>query len=343
VAAAARRAQEGGVSSTATAAVAAPEAADALWREVVARAEGATWFHTPGWAGALAAAFPAWRPATLAWRFDDGNAAVLPALAHEGALGLESMLPGVYGGPLFLAPAAETQWRAVWAAVDALPGVFVYGNPFVAYRGAPAGEREDLFTHALDLAPGLEAVQRGFRRRYRTAIRSAARAGLEVDRARDLEDVRAYCDVYRDTLRRWGGAARGFYPERLFRGLFRSGAEGGGVRLALVRRRGEVVAGAWLCRHRGHVVYWHGAVRAEDMRRHAMHLLMAGAIEDACRDGARWFDFNPSAGIAGVERFKEGFGAARLPFFAWRRFGPFGRMARHLRRMRERVLRRCPL
>jgi hypothetical protein len=35
-------------------------------------------------------------------------------------------------------------------------------------------------------------------------------------------------------------------------------------------------------------------------------------IQDACAHGYRWFDFNPSAGLAGVRTFKESFDARPL-------------------------------
>jgi hypothetical protein len=42
-------------------------------------------------------------------------------------------------------------------------------------------------------------------------------------------------------------------------------------------------------------------------------LLMYEIIQDSCRRGYRWFDFNPSATLPGVKFFKEGFGAQPLP------------------------------
>jgi len=312
-----------------------------LWDEVCANADGGTHFHTQAWARVLVETFPAWHVATRVWRLGEGNVCVLPALERGGCL--ESMLPGVYGGPLFLKPPTDADWHSLWAQVDALPAWFLYGNPFVRTVGEPQGEREELFTQVLDLAPGFERLQAGFRRRYRAGIRSAARHGLEVTQAQDLEDVEGYCDVYEDTLRRWGPRARGFYPRDLFRSLHLVSRTDERVKLLVVRSHGELIAGAWFFRHGGHVAYWHGAVRADRMREHPMHLLMATAIEDACRAGARLFDFNPSAGLAGVEHFKRGFGAEDLPFASWRRSGPLDKAADGLRRARERWLKRCRL
>jgi hypothetical protein len=318
----------------------AGEDRDRLWHEICARSTGATFFHTPAWSRLLRETFPSWNDATPVWWLED-NVCVLPALERSGCF--ESMLPGVYGGPLFLEPPTAEDWCAIWDRVDALPAVFLYGNPYLDISGEPRGRREELFTQVLDLAPGFDRLQAAFRRRYRTGIRSAVSRGLEVHEAQDLEDVEGYCDVYEESLRRWGAGARGFYPRRLFRNLHLAARTDERVRLLVVRSHGDLIAGCWLFQHEGHVAYWHGAVRTDRMRDHPMHLLLATAIEDACKQDARLFDFNPSAGLAGVEHFKRGFGAEVRPFASWRRSGPLDKAADGLRRVRERWLKRCQL
>ena len=315
------------------------------WEELAARAEGATFFHTPAWADVLVSTFPAWEPATEVIELGPEplreTRCVLPMLRRGGTL--ESMPPGVYGGPLFERPPTAEELARVWDLLDERPSWFLYGNPYVDYVVEPGGARQELFTQTIDLAPGFDTLQRRFRRRYREGIRAAARRGYEVSTAQDLEDVEGYCDVYEDTLRRWGTSARGFYPRALFRNLHLASLTNEAIRLWVVRRQGELVGGGWFFRHAGHLAYWHGAVLERDMRGYPMHLLMANVIEDACRQEVRTFDFNPSAGLGGVEAFKRGFGAERHPFASWRRSTPLDKTTQHLRRVRERWFRQCPL
>jgi lipid II:glycine glycyltransferase (peptidoglycan interpeptide bridge formation enzyme) len=95
--------------------------------------------------------------------------------------------------------------------------------------------------------------------------------------------------------------------------------------------------------HRRHVVYWHGVTDPSYAHCHPVHVLLATAIEDACGRGLRWFDFNPSGGLDGVEQFKSGFGAKRIEFRAFRNLSPFGRSYRLYRHCKERYLRTCSI
>jgi Acetyltransferase (GNAT) domain len=319
---------------------------DELWRDVSRDAEGATFFHTPEWAAVCEEVFGAWRRAPLAVEFSDGNVALLPFVRRArpfAALGHhESMLPGVYGGPLFLHEPGEAHWRAVWEAVDALPGVFLYGNPFRPWSGGPRGERALETTRALDLAPGFDAVFRRFRYSYRSGIRAAAKRGFEAAPATSHDDVERYDRIYRDSLRRWGKGARGFYPRRLFHALFELGRSAP-VRLWLVRKDGVPVGGAWVLEHNEHADYWHASVDSGAMIHYPMHLLVATAVEDACARGFRWFDFNPSGGLEGVELFKRGFHPQELAFPVYGRFPAPVAAYRTYRRILEKRLGRCPL
>jgi hypothetical protein len=326
------------------------EGLDALWATAAAEAEGTTWFHTPQWAALFERVFPRWRRAPLALRFDDGQTALVPLLERRGPLPgtghHESVPPGVYGGPLFSRPAREAHWRGVWRALDALPSVFVYGNPFNEPRALPERGTTRASTRVIDLAPGADAVRAAMRYSFRWGIKKAVRDGYEVGLARTAGDVDAYDALYRASLERWGKAAHGHHPRRLFEELFdlsRSDGEDGPVRLWVARHAGRVVAGAWLFAHRDHVDYWHGAADAVHMARYPVHLMIDEALRDACVSGRRWFDFNPSGGLEGVEAFKRGFGAELREFDVLARFTPAARAYRRWRRLLEKHAGRCPL
>lgn len=318
-----------------------------LWASICQESDAATFFHTSVWANVLAKTFRQWTPRPVAMEFSDGNRMVLPLMQRKslipGGYYLESMPPGVYGGPLFTSEPAETHTRALLEALDDLSNVIVLGNPFGSQIVFPDDRSRSLYTHVLDLSVGVERVVKNFRKGHAANISAARRKGVEISVASRREDVDAYFDIYQNTLSRWGDKAGGFYPKRLFQNLFDLPEYGQSIRLWLAKYKGNVASGAWVFYHKRHAVYWHGAMHSDYAQYHPVHLMLAEAIGQACRDNFRWFDFNPSGGLKGVEHFKRGFGATPMPFFSYRRLGPAGRAFRLQRYIKETVLHTCPV
>lgn len=318
-----------------------------LWTVISQHAQGATFFHTPAWSEILEITFDSWQNATIAVEFSDGNLVVLPQMRRKLPNPFngytESMLPGVYGGPLFFQTPNEEHWKVVWNIVSGLSDTIVYGNPYLQYVGEPSAIRRSKFTQVLDLTPGFDEIWRGFRKGHRADVKAARREGVEVTPATSLQEVNDYYKTYQDALERWGKGARGFYPRELFYNLFHRPEYGEATKLWAAHLSGEVIGGAWVLYHNNHAVYWHAVVHSEYMFYHPAHLLVATAIEDACDRGFHWFDFNPSGGLKGVVHFKKGFGAQRLEFSAYRRLSLVGKAFRLYRYLKERYLRTCSL
>jgi lipid II:glycine glycyltransferase (peptidoglycan interpeptide bridge formation enzyme) len=70
---------------------------------------------------------------------------------------------------------------------------------------------------------------------------------------------------------------------------------------------GRVVSGVLVLYHGAHSVAWHSASSSEGLSLHASPYVHTTAIRAACQEGRRWYDFNPSGKLRGVEFFKEGF------------------------------------
>lgn len=167
-------------------------------------------------------------------------------------------------------------------------------------------------THALRLQGNPELVLEGFKSTYRAQVRKALKtAQFSVAPATSLDDWRAYFDVYRDSMERWGDEPETGYSWRLFEFLFRMSSPD--VRLWLARHEGRVVSGDICVYASKHVAYWHGATLKDYLRTSVAKLLKYEIIKDSTERGYDWFDFNPSAGLAGVKFFKEGFNAEALP------------------------------
>ena len=297
-------------------------ATDQKWREVWRECASSTYFHSPEWAriwefygrGTI-------RPEAQLIVFSDGAEALLPWCFETKAGGLlsryASSTQGTYGGwisskPLTLAHGlCLVDWltrgrrNLVWRL-----------NPYdqLAFR---AGVTRHLRckhdeTHALRLEGNADLVLDGFKSSYRSQIKKALKtAQFSIAPATSLEDWRAYFEVYRDSLTRWGDEPEAGYSWRLFEFLFRLNSPD--VKLWLARHEGKVVSGDICLYASKHVAYWHGATLKDYLRTSVAKLLKFEEIKDSTRRGYDWFDFNPSAGLAGVKFFKEGFNAEVLP------------------------------
>jgi hypothetical protein len=318
-----------------------------LWDRVCDSSDAATFFHTRVWANVITATFPQWVSEPLVSEFSNGNVMVLPLMLRKGILPIrhyyESMPPGVYGGPVFAETPSANQLQAAWNALNELPSAIVCGNPFSLAPSLPAAYRRHSHTHVLDLRDSTKRIEKRLRKGHLANIAAARRKGVQITVASHAADVDSYFDVYRNSLLRWGQAATGFYPKRLFQNLFQLPQYGHKVKLWLAMCEDRVAAGAWIFYHRRHVVYWHGAMHVDYMSWHPVHLMLCEAIKEAHELGFQWFDFNPSGGLKGVEHFKRGFGAEQRDFFAYRHLGPLGKAFRVKRYLQESVLKGCSL
>ena len=205
-------------------------------------------------------------------------------------------------------------------------------NPFDDPVSLPtAGERTDDETQALPLDDEFDAIVKRWTKGHRSAAKKARREGVTVALAATDDDWADFAAMYADSVRRWGDRASSTYEPRMMELLrARAGAQ---VRLWLARYDGRPAAGALCLYSRRHVSYWLGGAAEELFSLRPVHLLMFEAIEDACRSGHAWFDFNPSGGHEGVAAFKKGFGTERLAAPVITRTGRLARVTTGTRRL----------
>lgn len=297
-------------------------ATDQQWREAWRECASSTYFHSPEWAriwefysrGAIRAA-----PRLIV--FSDGTEAVLPWCFETKARGLlsryASSTQGTYGGWLSTKPLTLSHALCLvdWLTRGRRRNLVWRLNPYdqLAFR---AGVTRHLRckhdeTHALRLQGNAGQVLDGFKSSYRSQIRKALKSQFSVAPATSLDDWRAYFDVYRDSLERWGDEPDTGYSWRLFEFMYRLNSPD--VKLWLARHEGKVVSGDICLYASKHVAYWHGATLKDYLCTSVAKLLKFEEIKDSTRRGYDWYDFNPSAGLAGVKFFKEGFNAQVLP------------------------------
>lgn len=290
----------------------------AEWDEIWKNCDYSTFFHSREWAeicseysnGSL-------RPKPMLVVFSDKKKALLPFSCARKLKGLVTNIVsspmGTYGGWI------STDDLSVPHAVllceyltVKLKNLQLRLNPYdeIALRSGIKFNKYDE-THALSLVCGFDEIFAGWTKGHSSAARKARKEGVRIRIGSTLDDWQAYCQVYLDTLRRWGDRASSSYSEHLFLQMFQKRSSN--IKLWLAFYEDKVVAGA-VCFYAGrHAVYWHGAALEETFKLRPVNLLMYEVIKDACENGYEWFDFNPSGGHPGVVAFKKSFGARPLP------------------------------
>jgi len=293
-----------------------------FWHEVAAGCPWATYFHTPQWAAAIAAAFPHCRVATAGFVLESGVRAVLPCVSRhkKRLLGtrteLKSMEPGVYGG--FIADGDLGSKDLELLAVHLLGAGSgrIVESPLRPLP-LPAGfTAKQLTTHIVDLEGGFDAVRSRFSRGQKSNLNQARKKNVLIRKAETPGDIRSYYDMYLQSMKRWGSDAEGGLPHRLFEELFEQ--RGQGASFWLAETGDTIIAGALVLGWNRTLVYWHGCALQDYFKHYPNNLLHAAIIRWACDNGFTAYDMGASMGLAGVARFKQSFGARSRPFTSWR-------------------------
>jgi hypothetical protein len=306
------------------------------WDSMWSACPYATFFHSRPWAE-LWSEYTRGRlePAPIEVTFSDGARAVIPISREKGIVRTQTVSSpaGTYGGWLSSDDLGEVHRRQLADLLVNQVGDIVWRvNPFDDPVPIPAsGERTDDDTQVLPLDDGFAVITKRWTKGHLSAAKKARREGVTVALAATDDDWADFAVVYADSVRRWGDRASSAYEPRLIQLLRRRAGEH--VRLWLARYDGRPAAGALCVYSRRHVSYWLGGAVEELFSLRPVHLLMYEAIQDACRGGYVWFDFNPSGGHEGVVAFKKGFGTDRLATPVVTRTGRLARVTSGARRV----------
>jgi lipid II:glycine glycyltransferase (peptidoglycan interpeptide bridge formation enzyme) len=172
----------------------------------------------------------------------------------------------------------------------------------------------------LDLDPTEEELLAGFHSKWRYNVRVSERKGVEVARA-GRDELAAFYDLLLETARRDGFLIRG---RSYFETLFDLLSPAGQLAMFLARFEGRPIAGA-LCMGFGRrLTYTYGASSNEHRNVMPNHLMQWHMIRWAKEQGYLIYDFRGvspvrdgrpvEAHLAGLNRFKEGFGARYVEY-----------------------------
>jgi CelD/BcsL family acetyltransferase involved in cellulose biosynthesis len=191
------------------------------------------------------------------------------------------------------------------------------GNPLVEIRGempvtAASSPVTVAVRHVLPLEADTSRVFGTFKRsQVQRNIRRAEREGVRVEVTTSLEDLAVFYRLHLWTRRRLGVPVQ---PKRFLVALWEK-LVAAGFGFAVVAYKGSrAIAGAVFLAWNETVVYKYGASDARYWSLRSNNLTLWTAIQWACENGYREFDFGRSdLDDHGLRAFKDGWGTTELP------------------------------
>jgi CelD/BcsL family acetyltransferase involved in cellulose biosynthesis len=320
--------------------------ADGRWASFVGTVPEATVFHHPAWLAMLSRAYGYPLAACCITGRDGGIRAGAPlALVRSRLTGRRLVCVPFSDHCLPLIA------RGDGCAGEALVGALEQlrrrlGVPLRVHGPLPAGARACVFArfhgHELVLEPDFDEVVRRFHRRSALlrGVRRAMREGLNVERHRDPDALRAFYRLNLVTRRRLGMPVQ---PRRFIADLARLFDAGLGF-VALVRDGGRPIAAAVFLTFHGRLVYKYGASDPSSLHKRPNNLLFHEVIRWGCEEGLGRLDFGRTDfGHESLRDFKRAWGAEErlLEYHALADPCPKGEDA--LARRAAPLLRRSPL
>jgi hypothetical protein len=266
-------------------------------------------FHNSPWSTAFSS--PLWHrvteelgeDASFEWK---GILTPLREIRLAGGLlkGYESTVPGVPCGPLAPKIPDSDLIERYWAELNRrTQGRFiVHLRPDSPFSASPFKKIEV----KTQLLPVIEKEKR-LSEHHKRQLRKARQAGIIVTKARRREDFEACREMYEMSLKRWQRRPAWVYSRKFFDNIhdFIIPADEGSFFISWLS--GIPQASALVLFERKRAVYWLGSSINEPAHG-AGHMLHWKIMEELEGRGIETYDFGPSAGLEGVERFKEGFG-----------------------------------
>jgi len=318
-----------------------------VWVDLFRASEESLVYQSPSWFDALVES--GHRDASRLYELRSGRRLVLPVARSRRPLSGQASLPAGWGiGGLVTAGRVMPSDVAAVAADPTLASsgpVLIKPGPLAAAAWAvalpgPAGAEHSV--HILDLAGGYDQVWDRYPSDTRKMIRRADRAGVLVESGNSARLVEAFHLLYD----RWldERARRLRRPPALQRLSGRRREPP--ARLDLLARRLADACRLWVAFVEGEpaaalVTFLDGSVavnwrstmdRERAGKTQANYLLQAQAIEYASREGCRLFHMGESGGVAGIEGFKERFGAVKHRYVEYSIGGTVGFGSRLRRR-----------
>jgi lipid II:glycine glycyltransferase (peptidoglycan interpeptide bridge formation enzyme) len=302
------------------------------WQEILDKCTHATFFATPDWAEVVEKTY-CYKTDTKLFLFGDGQKVIVPLsiigksyriFAHYISVPFHN-----YGGLFSDREISDLRIRKI---IDRLKSglkmdVTLCPHPFSNARYPDDYITDEYSTHILDLTQGFESIWSKYK--DRDQARKARKEGVTIRLGNSIDDFKTYYEMYCASAKRWG--LKDPQPYMLYENL--CGMAGSRLKLWFANYNEKDIAGIILAYFNEIVVYYGAAFYYEYEKLRPNNLLLIEAIKDACNRRYKYFDFLPSAGIEGVEKFKKSFGAEKHKFNSYHLTGKYLDIISNLRKI----------
>jgi hypothetical protein len=316
----------GSVTAVSSATIISPAPREA-WNEVVQTDANTLVSQTPGWTDVMCAAGHA-ADASRYYELPDGQRMILPLVRLSGPLPRFASPPAAwgFGGLLSAMPLRASDIEVVFEDLSRLPAaqITVRPNPLDAgvwQAGAPAvAIAIPRRAHVVDLTGGFEAVVKRFDTQAKRSIRKAEREGVTVEYDTSSKFVPEFYELFKMSLVRWADKQhepawlshwRGTRRDPIDKFIQMSERMNGECRWYVARAAGQTIA-ACLVLMGKNAHYTRGVMNRDLATNGANFLLQRTILEDACKNGCRWYHMGETGHSESLSKFKEHFGA--LPY-----------------------------
>jgi len=170
--------------------------------------------------------------------------------------------------------------------------------------------------HILDIVDGFEKVKRRFHKDCIVrSVKKAIRCGVTVKQACSEQDLKVFYSVHARARKQQGFPIQ---PYRFFKNMWEILYPPGYFMLLLAEQNEKPIAGVVLFKFKDTVSFEHGASMAKYLAVRPNHIALWTAIEMACSQGYRYFDFGKTPiDNKGLLDFKRRWGADMydVPYF----------------------------
>jgi|GEM_PF-2096466 len=286
------------------------------WQEFVEKLPDFSFFHLPVWYRVHEQSYPNYQIATKMFQFSDGVAILIPLMKKtiRGGISCYLSLPNsIYGGFACNVRPSESQLRKVFEYYKSLLLLHLeVGAHGICYEEMSHLKRYGFhsFSMAVEMLTLDENYEDIWENKYniksRNQTRKAIKCGVTI-KTGDNDDIASYYAMYRDAIKRWRQKTDTIRPLKFYQKLLEYG--GSYVKLRLAEYQGNNIAGAVHFYGKNTLYYFCSAMVKEYGRLCPNNLLQNEVIRDACQSGLKYYNMLGCAGIRGIERFKESFGA----------------------------------
>ena len=252
---------------------------------------------------------------TMQW--SDSNKTVALPILERSILGIFSIgfsLPfGFYGGGI----GDDVSGDVLIQSLEAVSRKFFFGlivqNPFLERELGRLHKKRVATSSTLVMdiqGRSIEEIEnKDFDADLRWSVRKACRSEVDVRVGRDRKILDDFYYLYELSSLRWGKK-----NPKYKRSFFDPFEASDMMDVYVAYRLSKPISAAIILKLGIQHFYWFGALDKAASKYYPQSLILREALKKASQDGVRHFNFGSSSGHAGVEKFKQSFGAKELKY-----------------------------